>query len=251
MHLMRGAVVFSLLIAAAATTNVAFAQGDPSVIFDQPCYTPGDAITETGSGFSPNAQIFELASFSSEDNSALLGALSAPIVAADATGAFTRRLDAPSLRRPSDRRENAFSSFTDQANPAVPAFAQWTLSGWDLRIDAWHSGKGRPGKSMRIDTWGWVGAGDTLFAHYFRAAKPVKTVRIGGLTGPCGDLNVKRRQFPFRSVKPGRWTVYFSATRVLDKANDPWMVYKLAVGKSRAHRSAAGRRTSKSRHAAS
>jgi hypothetical protein len=62
---------------------------------------------------------------------------------------------------------------------------------------------------MRVDTWGWVGAGSTLFAHYFRAGKPVKTVRIGALTEPYDDLNVKTRQFPLRSVKPGRWTVYF------------------------------------------
>jgi hypothetical protein len=116
MPAIRITVVSSLLLATAAITS-ASAQGAPTVTFDQSCYTTGESITQAGGGFSPKAQVAEFVGFSSNDNSTLLGNLSGPIVVADATGAFTRRLDAPPLRRVSDRRENAVSSFTDQASP--------------------------------------------------------------------------------------------------------------------------------------
>jgi hypothetical protein len=37
------------------------------------------------------------------------------------------------------------------------------------------------------------------------------------------------RQFPFRGVRPGRWTVYFSATRRLNRRNDFFFFFRLRV----------------------
>jgi hypothetical protein len=47
--------------------------------------------------------------------------------------------------------------------------------------------------------------------------KRVKSVLIGNLTAPCGDLIKHIREFPFRPVPPGNYTVYFTGSQQLDK----------------------------------
>ena len=46
--------------------------------------------------------------------------------------------------------------------------------------------------------------GPSVYAHYVRAGKHRKTVRLGTPEGPCGRIDVKRRQFPFEPTV-GRW----------------------------------------------
>jgi hypothetical protein len=82
---------------------------------------------------------------------------------------------------------------------------------------------------MVVDTYGWTSAGTTLYAHYYRGGKRIKDVKIGALRGDCGDLRKRVKQFPFRNVRPGRWTVYFTGTRKYDKANDPALFFKVRV----------------------
>ena len=50
---------------------------------------------------------------------------------------------------------------------------------------------------MRVEAWGWQDRGEALYVHYLRGAKRVRSVRLGALSAPCGDLDVTVRQFPF------------------------------------------------------
>jgi hypothetical protein len=56
-------------------------------------------------------------------------------------------------------------------------------------------------------------AGRTLYAHYVLRGKLRKTAAIGRLKGPCGDLTKNGRQFPFRPVPAGVYTIKVDATR--------------------------------------
>ena len=47
----------------------------------------------------------------------------------------------------------------------------------------------------------------SVYAHYVRKRKLRKTVRLGAPQGPCGRIDVKRRQIPLRKPALGRWTL--------------------------------------------
>jgi hypothetical protein len=107
---------------------------------------------------------------------------------------------------------------------------QWTLSAWQVTVPEWdNSPVAKPGRKMTVDATGWTNLGPSLFAHYFRDATEVKAVKLGTLTGDCRDLKTRVRQFPFKAVKPGKWTVYFSTTPVFDKRTDAWGRYRVRV----------------------
>ena len=44
------------------------------------------------------------------------------------------------------------------------------------------------------------------YAHYVRKGRHRKTVLLGAAQGPCGRIDVRRRQFPFKPAV-GRWTL--------------------------------------------
>jgi hypothetical protein len=202
----------------------------PEVRLDRRCYSPGEAITQTGSGFTPGAEVVESLTLVDPRTGQLLWRGFADPVTADGQGAITNRIAAPRLARRRDRREAAFSSFTDQADPENKvAFVQWILSDWSIRIRAWARGNGKARGAMVIDTYGWTSEGPSLYAHYYRGRALIKDVKVGALGGPCGDLRKRVRQFPFRGVRPGRWTVYFSATRRLNRRNDAFFFFRLRV----------------------
>jgi hypothetical protein len=49
--------------------------------------------------------------------------------------------------------------------------------------------------------------GPEVFAHYVRGGKLRKTVSLGAPEGPCGRVDVRRRQIPLSRPKVGRWTL--------------------------------------------
>ena len=215
------------LFAAVAALAVPGAAQAADVHLDRSCYSPGDVVTETGSGFSPGAGVLEMLSLGTRT-------LQAPMVTTDDQGAFNRQLRAPDLGNDVARQEMAFASFTDQANPSTPVLAQWTLSAWDVSIKEWAGHVAHPGRSMTVDTYGWTTASGPLYAHYYRGTTHIKTTRIGTTTGPCGNLRKRVPQFPFKRVKAGRWSVFFSPTQALDKQHDPWLKTTVTVPRSAA-----------------
>jgi hypothetical protein len=229
-----------LLLAAAAAPAQAPPPAAASVTLDRTCYAPGDTITQTGRGFTPNAQVLETVTLLPPGGGSALGTLSATHTA-DAAGNYTAQMRAPRLARASDRTEIAGSAFTDQAtvppggaNPPLGPTVVWTLSAWDIRIAQWANRTADPARSMTIDTFGWTVDGPTLYAHYYRGTRHVRTVRLGALTGACGNLRKRVRQFPFRRVKAGEWRVFFSGTAVLDKQRDDWLRRTVIVPRSKA-----------------
>ena len=217
-------------LAAAAIPSAAHAA---SAQTDHACYSPGEIVTETGSGFTPNTEVTEsLALLSPASGRAW--SFRAPPLTTDDQGAFVRRLHAPDLQDAGDRQESALAALTDQANPSAPVIARWTLSDWTLRIREWSDHVAKPGRQMTIDTYGWTTESGTLYAHYYRGTTPLKSVRIGATTGDCGNLKKKVPQFPMKKVKAGEYTLYVSRTASFDKAHDAWLRMKTRVSKSAA-----------------
>ena len=64
----------------------------------------------------------------------------------------------------------------------------------------------RPSSHVRFLGRGFTD-GDTIYAHYVRAGVLRKTVALGTPQGPCGRLDVVRRQIPVRHPATGRWTL--------------------------------------------
>jgi len=64
----------------------------------------------------------------------------------------------------------------------------------------------RPSSRVRFLGRGFTD-GRAIYAHYVRAGKVRKTVQLGAPQGPCGRLDVVRRQIPVRNPASGRWTL--------------------------------------------
>jgi hypothetical protein len=229
-HQWMGLLHCTGLAAFTALAVAASASADPVVTVDRTCYSPGDTITRTGSGFTPGAQVTESVAFQTDELPAIsLGSLSGPSIPANAQGAFKETISAPKIRRPTkDFTERAIDTFTDPNNPSKPAVVQWTLSAWEVGIPAWRR-TARVGQPMTVYAYGWTSSGTTLYMHYYLAAKHYKTVRVGRLTGACGNLAKHVEQFPFAHVKRGEWKVFFSTTKALDKQGDAWIAVKVRV----------------------
>jgi hypothetical protein len=227
---------------------VATAADAATVTFDRACYSPGEPVIETGAGFTPGSSVVENLTLLSNDPAGIVSSFMSPPSPVDPAGGFIRGLLAPPLGRATDRQETAMSVFTDQAVPDVPVTAQWTLTGWDVELSSPGGKVTRRGR-MQVDTWGWTSAGQTLYAHWYRKGKRVKSARIGALAQPCGDLITTTRQFPF-DAKPGKWKLYFSTTSPFDKAEDPAIGFSVRLRRaSRASRTAAVRSSSRGRDA--
>ena len=222
-------IAAAILAAVSGCTVPSMAAAQSTVTVDQKCYTPGDTIVETGAGFTPNAPVQETLTLV-DALSTPLATLTAPLVTTDALGSFTRMMRAPELAQDWDVTETAMDAFAVQANTQLaPASVQWTLSQWDVGIAQWMHGRANPARQMTVRAHGWTTLGSTLYAHYYLGQRRVKTAKVGGLTGDCGDLTAHMKQFPFRHVKRGLWTVWFSATRRFDKAHDAAIYYRVRV----------------------
>jgi hypothetical protein len=94
-------------------------------------------------------------------------------------------------------------TLTEVRQPANTASAASRVTALALRIRPPHTDK----VQQRVR---FVGSGFTegteVFAHYVRKGKLRRSVSLGAPQGPCGRVNVRRRQFPFKPAV-GRWTL--------------------------------------------
>jgi hypothetical protein len=230
-----------LLVACAAATAPSIASARPAVQADHACYRPGDDLALTGSAFTADAEVAFIFDMSGKNGRNLL--FSDPNPRTDAAGGVRATYRVPELASSDDRREQLFITANDQAKfgpdgpigPPEESFANVTtqLSQWDVLADSWLDGQGDPQRAMHIEAFGWTHE-KALWAHYFRGTKRIKTVRIGALQGACGDLTKRVRQFPFRPVAAGSWTIYFSGSQFFDKSK-PWIRFprvRVPVGKA-------------------
>jgi hypothetical protein len=227
------AVVGALAVVPAA------AAAAPTLQPDRACYTPGQPIALTGGGYTPGAQVILLAALKGDRGSGSFP-LGSPF-ATDAAGALTTRIAAPELASDGDLREQLTLTANDQARaqaqpPLPPAeqsgTAQVMLSQWALGVRGWIDGRGDPRASTDFVAVGWEPF-RRIYAHYFLSGTRVRSVRVGAVTGACGDLRKRIREFPFRPVRAGNWTVYFSPTKVFDRTA-AWIRGRVVVPRSAA-----------------
>jgi hypothetical protein len=209
----RGAVVAALTTAALAAP--AGAAAAPSIAVDGPCYTPGMPVGIIGSGFTPDGPVG--LSFG------LGGSLHGYSGTASATGQLGGAIPLPEFEQ---TQVDATLTAVDNAQvppgqppgPEQTATAAFKASEWFIAIPGWGNGHttgaGRPGRRTALEALGFVGtASTTLYAHYVRRGRLVKTARIGALSGPCADLETRFRQFPFKTKPGATYRVVFDTTR--------------------------------------
>jgi hypothetical protein len=190
----------------------------PTLNLDRPCYTPGQAINASGGGYTPGGQVGMIAFVNSASGPDIYS-LTDPLTA-DEAGNIAVRLRAPDMSSKNDIVETAGLSATDQQRqdqgaPPEDTFggAIFKLSIFDVFVDPWDRHRADPKKVTTFRVYGFEGLGPVLYAHYLLHGKLKKTVRIGELTGDCGNLTKKMKQFPFRPVPVGDYRIEFDTSR--------------------------------------
>jgi hypothetical protein len=221
----RGAA--SAVLAIAALAAPAAASAAPTVAVDGACYTPGMRIGLSGAGYTPG------------------GPLQVSIGLGSITHGYTGTAGPAGeigggIAMPSYAGDPIDASLTAVDTAAVPpglppgpeqsAVATFRASPWFMIVPGWGNGRttgtARAGRMTRVQAVGFVGtASTTLYAHYVRRGRHVKTTRIGALTGPCADLDTRFRQFPFKVRRGETYKVLFDTTRAWPN-DDAGIVYR-------------------------
>jgi hypothetical protein len=93
----------------------------------------------------------------------------------------------------------------------------------------------KPRRAAPSDRVRFIGSGfigPDAFAHYVRKGKLRKTVRLGTPKGPCGRIDVKRRQIPLLEPALGRWTLQVDNQRTYSAQPDSvFMTLSITVSK--------------------
>jgi len=216
---MPRSLLAALVVALAAILPAAaWAQSAPTLTFDQPCYSPGDEMAFTGSGYTPGGTVnMFFNSFSTQE----MGSLD---TTADAAGAIADRINVPDPDEylgdndsagemgvaANDKTRVDAGAGPDQA----VGFATFRLSRYEVRLEQPNGRAPRAGKRMRVEAVGFTASrGKTLYAHYRRNRRTHKTVKLGRLAGDCGDrTSTLKRALP-KGLRPGRYELVFNTSR--------------------------------------
>jgi hypothetical protein len=221
-RLPRGTVATALVAIGCAAEAGGASAAMPTLQTDRPCYTPGESITYTGGGYTPNGEVDFFFSLMGKNGSKLLAGNPTD---ADGSGNIRATYEAPELASSDDTSEGLVATANDQARQAPGSTAppedqfgaaEATLSTFDVFVPPWDDHKVDPRRKVRVKAFGYEPA-TRLWAHYVRNGHLVKTVFIGKLRGPCGNLTKRIREFPFRPVPAGTYAVYFQGSKRLDK----------------------------------
>jgi hypothetical protein len=229
----HGVVCAAIAMLVTPMTFATSALGRPSLTTDRGCYSEGEPVRFSGQGFTAAAPIGFL--FASN------GMLGQATTTADATGAFEFLLRAPRLKD-FDAEPPAFdlsATANDQTKFAPDgtiigppedsvAAAQIRISEWTIDIPQWNSShaSARAGQRVRLTTHGWTSTGETLYVHYLRGGKAIRSEKVGALKPPCGDLTKAITTFSSAQLKPGTYSVRFS-TSAKWSGKDAWLGYRV------------------------
>jgi hypothetical protein len=199
-----------MALASSALTALALAGAQaPTLVSPSPCVSAATGSVLTGTGWTPNGQV-RLTGHYVDDGSPALD----HTVQADAEGRITFTSGVPN---DDARRLRVRITAQDVARVELRASVDLTLSWFGPFFRPWNTdgpARGRPGKVSRIEASGYVGqSGRTLYAHYVLRDEHVATTRVGRLRGPCGALTRSFRQFAFRPVPRGTYSVFFDTRR--------------------------------------
>lgn len=92
---------------------------------------------------------------------------------------------------------------TERDRPGNSATAASRVAALSLRLKP---GEARPSRRVRFLGRGYID-GTEIYGHYLYGDKLRRTVLLGRPEGPCGRLNVGRRQIPVSRPRTGRWTL--------------------------------------------
>jgi hypothetical protein len=163
-----------------------------SVSPQKACYSSGETVSLMGADFSPLAR----AKITSDGR--LLGRLRA-----DANGAFNGSLTVAQNR---GKRAKTYTGI-DGLDPTMTASTQITVSSVGVTLKPEN---GSPGRVMSVDAHGFT-TGKTLWAHVIHR-RSKRHVKLGELTGACGNLETRRRLLP-RRAGVGIHTIQFDTFR--------------------------------------
>jgi hypothetical protein len=212
---MPRSLLAAVVAALAVLAPAAVAHAAPTLSFDQPCYSPGDGMGFSGSGYTPGGEVNLF--FSAEGRFGSYG------IQADAAGNLADTVRTPD---PDDFVDDDDFSTTmtvtaddktrmDAGAPPEEQFgaAQFILSRWEVELEQPGGAPPRARKPMRVTAVGFTHArGEMLYAHYTRGGKRLKSVRLGRLDDECGDrTRTLRRALP-RGLRPGRYRLVFNAS---------------------------------------
>ena len=160
-----------------------------------PCYRSVDEDTResvmvAAAGFAPGAVVIV----------SINGESVREDVVASSEGTISGTVSAPHQAR----GERAFTlTVTERDRPANTASAASRVTALSMRLKPREAS---PSKRVRFLGRGFTD-GDRVYGHYVRAGKHRRTVDLGAPRGPCGRVDVRRRQIPIKRPKTGRWTL--------------------------------------------
>jgi hypothetical protein len=199
------------VLAAAVLAPAAHAQ-QPTLQWDRQCYTDGQHMNFTGTGFTPGADV--------ELSFARLGSPLGTFTAkADPAGAIADYVFSTTdqMLAPGEERQQVQATATDGANAALSAAGAFTFSEWA----GYSPGRYVPGRKARVEIYGWAFAeGKAAYFLFRRADKTVASVKLGRIQGPCGDI-VARVKVP-RGLRAGAYKVWLSTSRRAPSARSTW-----------------------------
>jgi len=148
-----------------------------------------EPIQIEASGFTPGARVDVL----------LDGIVEATVTALE-EGEVVGSVEAPYRQR----GERPFTlTLAEQGSTANVVSASSRVAALALRLKP---KRAAPTRKVRFLGRGFID-GTEVFAHYLRGGAVRRTVSLGAPEGPCGRVDVRRRQFPIKRPKLGRWTL--------------------------------------------
>ena len=186
-----------ILGAAAAALLVPQAAQAAALAGLAPCYRSVDedrreTVPVRGSGFTPGVTV----------TVRIDGAVVAEGVTVQTDGTVEGSVLAPYQ----PRGERPFMlTVTEDAQRANTAGAASRVTALGMRLKP---RRANPSRKVRFIGRGFTDTDERIvYAHYVRGGKLRRTVKLGVAQGLCGRIRVKRRQFPIRNPRVGRWTL--------------------------------------------
>jgi len=212
--------VLAVVVAALAVTIPAAAWGQgpkPTLTFDQPCYSPGDRMGFSGTGYTPGGAV---RLFFNAVGTQRAGSYDTQ---ADPSGAIAGGLSTPdpdAFLDDDELRHEIGATGNDQTRIGAGAppdqqfgATSFTLSRFGTGISQPSGARPRAAKRMRVTAVGFTNArGEMLYLHYRRGGRTAKTVKVGRLAGACGDVRRTLSRGLPRGLKPGTWTLVFNTS---------------------------------------
>lgn len=208
----RSAAALAVSAVLAATASTASGAPPPAALdTSYPCYSSGESVLLSGSGFTPQGDV-----------SLSVSGQQLTTLEADLEGGLTMRVQTPAALFGTTRMR--FTA-TDRTQPKLSDDATVRISDADVLVTP---EIGTPSQLRRIRAWGFFGAA-AVYAHVKRrGAEHARNVRLGAPRGACGRLDVQRRLFP-RDPRPGAYTLQFDTLRRYYPNLDSSVSYSLGV----------------------